>query len=109
MSAGLGASLQDIRDRFVALYPFRGTIDEYQPIEGVVRGALQPVGPSAGFRENLRGNLNIAVERKVAGVVIERGHSFRAGIIIGISAGVATALIATIFFLLRPRTCRSQG
>ncbi|MHB1296442.1 MAG: hypothetical protein ACYC4R_15800 [Anaerolineae bacterium] len=89
--------------------PFGAPPEAYRPIEGVVRGALQPVEPSAGFRENLRGNLHIAVERQASGLVIERGQTFRAGVVIGISAGVATALIAALFFLLRPHSLRSPN
>lgn len=103
------ASLRSMRDRLAMRNPFAAPPEVYQPIEGAVRGALQPVEPPAGFREHLRGNLGIALERKASGLVVERVKPFRAGIIIGVSAGIATALIAALILLLRPHSLRSQN
>ena len=68
-----------------------------------MQGALRPVEPSASFREGLRGNLALAAQHKMAGLVVEYPKPFREGIVLGLSTGLLAAAIAVIVLLFRSR------
>jgi hypothetical protein len=95
-------------------YPFRAVRRLREPrrvpqgFESAVRGVLRPVEPSASFRESLRGNLALAVQRKAAGLVIEYPKPFREGVILGVSTGLLAAAIAAVVLFFRLRLCEAK-
>ena len=89
------------RLRVMGLLPY--SPEGFEPLEGAVQGALPPVEPSNGFREGLRDNLAIAARRRISGLVVEYPSPFRQIIILGISAGLVAATIATLLLVRRTR------
>jgi hypothetical protein len=74
-----------------------------QGFEGAVQGALRPVEPSPTFREGLRGNLSLAAQHKVSGLVVEYPKPFREGIILGLFTGLLAAAVAALLLVIRSR------
>lgn len=85
----------------------RGSGLAIEPLENAVQAAFRPVEPSARFRESLRSNLSFAARRKMAGLVIEHPKPFREGIVLGVSAGLLVATIATLVVVFRSRLAGS--
>ena len=79
------------------------SLEGIQPLEGAVQNALPPVEPSTGFRQALRDNLAIAAQRKMSGLVVEYPSPLRQVVILGISAGIVAATIATLVLVRRAR------
>jgi hypothetical protein len=75
-----------------------------EPLERAVQAALRPVEPPTSFRESLRSNLNVAVQRQAEGLVIEYPKPFREAIILSLFVGLGAALIAVLVFLSRARS-----
>ncbi len=74
-----------------------------EPLEGAMQDVLPPVEPSDSFRQGLRDNLAIAAQRRISGLVVEYPNPFRQVIILGISAGLVAATIATLLLVRRTR------
>jgi hypothetical protein len=87
----------------------RGSDIALKPLESAVQDALRPVEPSARFRESLRSNLSFAARRKITGLVIEHPRPFREGIVLGVSAGLLVATIATLVMVLRSHLAGSES
>jgi len=71
--------------------------------EGAVQGALRPVEPSASFRAGLRGNLTLAAQHKMSGLVVEYPKPFREGVILGLSTGLLAAVVTALVLIFRSR------
>ena len=82
--------------------------EEVKGMEKIIQGSIPPVTPQAGFRKKLRENLSIAAQRKMSGIVIEYPKPFRGEIIIGISAGLLAATIATLLLVARAHPRNAQ-
>ena len=78
-------------------------------LASAARAALRPVVPSSGFREALRSNLSFAVRQKMVGLSVECPKPFRQRIILGLSAGLLAAAMATLLLVLRSRPSHSEG
>ena len=79
------------------------------PLESAMRIALRPVVPSSSFREALRRNLSFATQGRILGLSVENPKPFRQGIILGVSAGLLAAAIATLVVVFRWRLSNSEG
>lgn len=73
------------------------------PLENAVEDVLRPVEPPAHFRARLRNDLAFAVQRRVAGLVIEYPKPIRESIILGLAAGTLAVVIATLVLIFRSR------
>ena len=82
--------------------------EEVKEIEEIIQGNIPPVTPQAGFRKKLRDNLSLAAQRKISGIVVEYPKPFRGELIIGISAGLLAATIATLLLVFRARPHNAQ-
>ena len=78
-------------------------------LERAVRLALLPVAPSASFRQALRSNLSFAAQGQRAGLTVECPKPLREGIIVGVSAGLLVAAIATLVVVFRSRVSGARG
>jgi len=97
--------VDDLLGRLVARLQDAGLIarapEPYDGLESAVQLALRPVAPSSGFRRALGSNLTFAAQGQQAGLAIEHRRPLRLGIILGISAGLLTAAVATLVVVLR--------
>jgi hypothetical protein len=107
--AGLARYLQSL---WGLAFPFGASRPEREEvplddIEGAVRGALTPVKPPPGFRDNLHNNLQLAAKGRISGLALEHPKPYREGILIGLSAGLLAILTAIITIILRVRISRA--
>jgi hypothetical protein len=97
--------LQDLQ--ILGLWP--ASPKEMKGLEETIQDSISLVKPKAGFREKLRENLSLAAERKISGIVVEYPKPFRGEIIIGISAGLLAATVATLLLVHRARPHSARG
>ena len=89
--------------------PLSRNSQSLHPLESAMRIALRPVVPSSSFREALRRNLSFATQGRMLGLSVEHPRPFRQGIILGVSAGLLAAAIATLVVVFRWRLSNSEG
>jgi len=89
--------------------PLSRNSESPDPLESAMRIALRPVVPSSSFREALRRNLSFATQGRILGLSVENPKPFRQGIILGVSAGLLAAAIATLVVVFRWRLSNSEG
>jgi len=105
----LGDLLRQLARRLPGVGPLSKNSPSSDALESAARAALRPVVPSGDFREALRNNLSFAAQGKMAGLSVECPKPFRQGIILGLSAGLLAATIATLVVVLRSRLSHSEG
>ncbi|MFH1086559.1 MAG: hypothetical protein V1772_12465 [Chloroflexota bacterium] len=106
-SYGAGAEPISYRKRFLrnlrALGVIRTRPEEFEGLEDAMLGTMSPVAPSSGFRSRLRDNLALAARQRSVGLAVEYPAPVRQGIILGLSAGVAAAMVALLLILWQSR------
>lgn len=70
--------------------------------------AMYRVRPAASFRDALQENLVLAAQQRASGLEIEYPKAFREGMILGISAGLLAAVVATLVLLFRSKALRAE-
>ncbi len=75
-----------------------------EPLESAMERTFRPVGPSESFRANLRDNLQVAIQHRADGMVVEYPYILRYRVVLGVSAGVVAAALATLVLMFRPRS-----
>jgi hypothetical protein len=85
-----------------ALGVLRTPAQELEHVEDAMLEALPPIAPRDDFRNQLRDNLALAARQRVANLAIEYPSPVRQGILLGLSAGLATAMFA-LFLVWRSR------
>jgi len=78
------------------------------PLESVIEHTFTPVEPSESFRANLRDNLQIAIQHQADGVVVEYPNVLHYRAVLGVSAGILAAAVATLVLIFRPRPRDAQ-
>ena len=78
------------------------------PLESAMDAALSHVRPPADFRQVLGENLSLAAHSRNSGLRVENPRHLREGIILGVSAGLLAALIATFILLMHSRPASPQ-
>jgi hypothetical protein len=73
-------------------------------LESAMEHTFKPVEPSESFRASLRDNLQIAVQHRADGMVVEYPYILRYRAVLGVSAGILAAAVATLIFIFKPRS-----
>ena len=77
---------------------------DIRSLESAMEHTFRPVGPSESFRANLRDNLQVAIQHRADGMVVEYPYILRYRVVLGVSAGVVAAALATLVLMFRPRS-----
>ncbi len=83
-------------------------VNEVDELESTMEVALPPVSPSDRFRERLRGDLSLAAQRRVSGLVLEYPRPLREAILLGLSASVLTILLTVVVVIFYTRLVTSE-
>ncbi len=95
-------SWQELAARMPSRQP-PATDEELDAFENTLQRTLRPVNAPVDFRQGLRRNLAVAARRRYTGMQVEAHRSYRQGIMIGTSIGLAGLLVGILLYLfLKP-------
>ncbi|MCE5258824.1 MAG: hypothetical protein LLG44_07140 [Chloroflexi bacterium] len=91
-------SWQELAARMPNRHP-QTTDEELDAFETTLQRTLRPVNAPVDFRQGLRRNLAVAAQRQYTGMQVEAHRSYRQGILIGTSIGLAGLVVGILLYL----------